>query len=60
LDDPTAFAEDVRADERLAADMGAGGVPFFVLNRRYGVSGVQSPETFTRALEQAWADQAAA
>ncbi|KOV73853.1 MULTISPECIES: DsbA family oxidoreductase, partial [unclassified Streptomyces] len=60
LDDPTAFAEDVRADERLAADMGAGGVPFFVLNRRYGVSGVQSPETFTRALEQAWADRAAA
>ncbi|WP_031031038.1 DsbA family oxidoreductase, partial [Streptomyces sp. NRRL WC-3725] len=60
LDDPTAFAEDVRADERLAAEMGAGGVPFFVLNRRYGVSGVQSPETFTRALEQAWADRAAA
>ncbi|MET7433546.1 MULTISPECIES: DsbA family oxidoreductase, partial [Streptomyces] len=60
LDDPTAFAADVRADERLAADMGAGGVPFFVLNRRYGVSGVQSPETFTRALEQAWADRAAA
>ena len=60
LDDPTAFAEEVRADERLAADMGAGGVPFFVLNRRYGVSGVQSPETFTRALQQAWADRAAA
>ncbi len=60
LDDPTAFAADVRADERLAAEMGAGGVPFFVLNRRYGVSGVQSPETFTRALEQAWADRAAA
>ncbi|MEV7817814.1 DsbA family oxidoreductase [Streptomyces flaveolus] len=60
LDDPAAFAADVRADERLAADMGAGGVPFFVLNRRYGVSGVQSPETFTRALEQAWADRAAA
>ncbi|MFG2359727.1 DsbA family oxidoreductase [Streptomyces sp. NPDC048521] len=60
LGDPTAFADDVRADERLAAELGAGGVPFFVLNRRYGVSGVQSPETFTRALEQAWADRAAA
>lgn len=60
LDDPTAFAEEVRADERLATELGAGGVPFFVLDRRYGVSGVQSPESFTRALEQAWADHVAA
>lgn len=60
LDDPRAFAEEVRADERLAAELGAGGVPFFVLDRRYGVSGGQSAETFTRALEQAWADRPAA
>ncbi|MFF3000816.1 DsbA family oxidoreductase [Streptomyces sp. NPDC057950] len=60
LGDPDAYAEEVRADERLAAELGAGGVPFFVLDRRYGVSGVQSPEGFTRALEQAWAGQAAA
>ncbi|MFE0511135.1 DsbA family oxidoreductase [Streptomyces sp. NPDC058964] len=60
LDDPDAFAAEVRADERLAADLGATGVPFFVLNRRYGVSGVQSAEMFTRALEQAWADRPAA
>ncbi|MFE0450426.1 DsbA family oxidoreductase [Streptomyces sp. NPDC058914] len=57
LDDPDAYAEEVRADERLAAELGANGVPFFVLDRRYGVSGVQSPEAFTRALEQAWADR---
>ncbi|MEU6520268.1 DsbA family oxidoreductase [Streptomyces sp. NPDC046978] len=60
LDDPDAFAAEVRADERLAADLGATGVPFFVLNRRYGVSGVQSAEAFTRALDQAWADRPAA
>jgi predicted DsbA family dithiol-disulfide isomerase len=60
LDDPHAYAEEVRADERLASELGAGGVPFFVLNRQYGVSGVQSPEAFTRALEQAWANRAAA
>lgn len=60
LDDPHAYAEEVRADERLASELGAGGVPFFVLNRQYGVSGVQSPEAFTRALERAWADRAAA
>lgn len=60
LDDPDAYADEVRSDERLAAELGANGVPFFVLERRYGVSGVQSPAMFTRALEQAWADRAAA
>ncbi|MFV5998213.1 DsbA family oxidoreductase [Streptomyces sp. NPDC056231] len=60
LDDPDAFAEEVRADERMATDLGVAGVPFFVLNQRYGVSGVQSPEAFTRALDQAWADRSAA
>ncbi|MEU1535692.1 DsbA family oxidoreductase [Streptomyces fagopyri] len=60
LDDPRAFAEEVRADERLATELGAGGVPFFVLDRRYGVSGGQSAEMFTKALEQAWADRPAA
>ncbi|GGT03325.1 DSBA oxidoreductase [Streptomyces chromofuscus] len=60
LDDPDAYAAEVRADERLAAELGAGGVPFFVLNRRYGVSGVQSAQAFTQALEQAWADRQAA
>ncbi|WP_406387507.1 DsbA family oxidoreductase [Streptomyces sp. NBC_00887] len=60
LDNPDAFAEEVRSDERLAAELGTGGVPFFVLDRSYGVSGVQSPEAFTQALEQAWADRPAA
>jgi predicted DsbA family dithiol-disulfide isomerase len=55
LDDPDAYAEEVRADERLAAELGARGVPFFVLNRQYGVSGAQSAESYTQALEQAWA-----
>ncbi|MGV9641035.1 DsbA family oxidoreductase [Streptomyces sp. NPDC003514] len=60
LDAPDAYADDVRSDERLAAELGANAVPFFVLDRRYGMSGVQSPETFTRALEEAWTDTAAA
>ncbi|MGW4086506.1 DsbA family oxidoreductase [Streptomyces sp. NPDC004822] len=59
LDAPDAYADDVRSDERLAAELGANAVPFFVLDRRYGMSGVQSPETFTRALEEAWTDTAA-
>ncbi|MFD7896110.1 DsbA family oxidoreductase [Streptomyces sp. NPDC059743] len=54
LADPDAYADDVRADEREAAELGANGVPFFVLDRRYGVSGGQPAELFTQALEQAW------
>lgn len=54
LQDADAFAEEVRDDERLAAELGAGGVPFFVLDRRYGLSGSQPVGVFTQALEQAW------
>ncbi|MFJ3668685.1 DsbA family oxidoreductase [Streptomyces sp. NPDC090106] len=54
LADPTAYADEVRADEREAAELGANGVPFFVLDRKYGVSGAQPAEVFTQALTQAW------
>jgi predicted DsbA family dithiol-disulfide isomerase len=54
LADPAVYADDVRADEKEAAQLGANGVPFFVLDRRYGVSGGQPAEVFTQALQQAW------
>ncbi|MGW4274081.1 DsbA family oxidoreductase [Streptomyces seoulensis] len=54
LADPAAYADEVRADEREAARLGAGGVPFFVLDRKYGVSGAQPAEVFAQALAQAW------
>ncbi|WP_316742322.1 DsbA family oxidoreductase [Streptomyces sp. MK7] len=57
LADPTAYADEVRADEREAAQLGATGVPFFVLDRKYGVSGAQPAEVFTQALGQAWGDR---
>ncbi|MCD7437912.1 DsbA family oxidoreductase [Streptomyces lincolnensis] len=57
LTDPTAYAEDVRTDEREAAELGANGVPFFVLDRKFGVSGAQPAEVFTRALTQAWGER---
>jgi len=57
LDDPQAYADEVRTDEREAAELGANAVPFFVLDRRYGVSGGQPAEVFTQALEQAWKDR---
>ncbi|KUO03700.1 DsbA family oxidoreductase [Streptomyces caeruleatus] len=57
LADPDAYADAVRSDEREAAELGAGGVPFFVLDRKFGVSGAQPAEVFTQALTQAWGDR---
>ena len=48
-----AYAEAVREDEALAHQIGIQGVPFFVLNRRYGVSGAQPAEVLVQALEKA-------
>ncbi|WP_351225246.1 DsbA family oxidoreductase [Streptomyces sp. NPDC002133] len=58
LADDDAYADEVRADEREAAELGASAVPFFVIDRRYGVSGGQPAEVFTQALEQAWQGRA--
>ncbi|HET6440561.1 MAG TPA: DsbA family oxidoreductase [Anaeromyxobacter sp.] len=51
-----AFADEVRADEREARELGVTGVPFFALAGRYAISGAQPAELFSRALEQAWAE----
>jgi predicted DsbA family dithiol-disulfide isomerase len=48
------YADAVREDEQLAQRIGIQGVPFFVLNRRYGVSGAQPAELLVQALERAW------
>ncbi|MEJ8647335.1 DsbA family oxidoreductase [Streptomyces sp. MS1.AVA.3] len=56
LADPEAYAQEVRADEREVAELGASGVPFFVIDRRYGISGGQPAEVFRQALERAHAD----
>lgn len=49
-----AFAAMVREDEVRAANLGINGVPFFVFNDKYAVSGAQQPEVFLGALEQSW------
>ena len=49
-----AYAQEVRADEAAAGQIGISGVPFFVLDGKLGVSGAQPVETFERALTQAW------
>lgn len=54
--DSEEFSKQVRQDEQQAQLYGINGVPFFVLNNKYGVSGAQSPETFSQALTQVWED----
>jgi predicted DsbA family dithiol-disulfide isomerase len=53
--DSDAYADAVREDEHLAQRIGIHGVPFFVLDRRYGVSGAQPAEILVQALEKACA-----
>ncbi|OAR25215.1 protein-disulfide isomerase [Streptomyces sp. ERV7] len=57
LADGSAYAEEVRADEAEAAALGANAVPFFVVDRKYGISGGQPAEVFTQALQQAWQER---
>ncbi|GAA0247932.1 DsbA family oxidoreductase [Actinomadura nitritigenes] len=50
------FAAEVEADQHEARRLGATGVPFFVIDRRYGVSGAQPAEAFAQALDRAWSE----
>lgn len=50
------YAEEVRSDERQGADLGIQGVPFFVIDRKYGISGAQPLQVFTDALTQGWSE----
>jgi len=54
--DSDAYADNVRADIDLARQFGATGVPFFVFDRKYGISGAQETALFTEVLITAWAD----
>ena len=47
------YRSDVQADAALAREFGANGVPFFVFDRKYGISGAQPAEVFSRTIEAA-------
>ena len=47
----TEYGQDVRDEEALAVEMGVRGVPFFVINGEFGLSGAQRPEAFLEAFE---------
>lgn len=52
--DGDTYVDEVRADERLAGELGVSGVPFVAIDRRFGVSGAQPVEVFLNALNEAW------
>jgi predicted DsbA family dithiol-disulfide isomerase len=51
------LADAVRADVADAHRLGITGVPAFVVERRYAITGAQPPELILRALQQIWADE---
>jgi predicted DsbA family dithiol-disulfide isomerase len=52
----TEYADGVNADLRDARGLGISGVPYYVIDRRYAISGAQPPELFAEALTRAHAD----
>jgi predicted DsbA family dithiol-disulfide isomerase len=50
------YAEAVRHDIYEAKQIGVNGVPFFVFNNRYGLSGARGTDTFIDVLNQLWAE----
>jgi predicted DsbA family dithiol-disulfide isomerase len=50
------YLDAVQTDEAMAQALGATGVPLFVIDRRYGISGAQPSELIAETLERAWAE----
>lgn len=48
------FGDAVREDQEKAQSLGIRGVPFFVFDHKYAVSGAQPVEAFLQALRQSW------
>lgn len=51
------YAADVKQDQNQAHQLGVQGVPFYVFNQKYAVSGAQSPEMFRQVLEKVWEEE---
>ncbi len=51
------YSDSVRADETQARAYGINGVPFFVIDGKYGISGAQPADFVLQTLEQAWSQR---
>lgn len=54
------YADEVKRDIAEAQQIGVSGVPFFVVDRKYAVSGAQDPKVFLETLTKAWKEHSAA
>ncbi|WP_408896232.1 DsbA family oxidoreductase [Nocardioides sp. R1-1] len=54
------YRDAVMADVAQARAYGSDGVPFFVIDGRFGISGAQPTELFAQALDQAWSSRESA
>lgn len=52
----TSFSDEVQEDITEARNIGVGGVPFFVFDRKYAVSGAQASESFLQVLTQSFSE----
>lgn len=50
------YAQKVESDSKEAQALGARGVPFFVINRKYAIVGAQQPSEMLKTLEKAFAE----
>ena len=49
-----AYADEVRADQARAVEIGITGVPFFLVDERFAIPGAQDPDTMLTVLDRAW------
>jgi len=54
--DSNEFANKVDQDIYESRQVGVKGVPFFVVDRKYGISGAQAKEAFEQTIRKAWED----
>ena len=51
------YAAEVRQDEEAAREIGVAGVPFFVIDGRFGLPGAQPAEALQRSMERTWPER---
>lgn len=50
-------ADTVQAEDQMAREMGITGVPFFIVERRFGISGAQTPDVLLQVIDKAAAGE---
>ncbi|UYY96809.1 DsbA family oxidoreductase [Peribacillus frigoritolerans] len=57
LNDKKLYAQNVKDDQHEAKRYGINGVPYFIINQKYAVSGAQPAQAFSEALDKVWEEE---